>query len=107
MCPFERISHASGRNSKRLHYERAKDESQYKRGYQPFEGVCDFSRPVLAFSSLRGGTAFIALISGHIRQSCLKLNSASFILGQKTKREIMPVNFLLVNKLFRPVGIFV
>jgi len=69
MSSFECISHAAGRYAERLHYERPEDEGQYKGGYQPLEGVRNFSGYIFSFSS------FFALIYRHKCHSCCKLGS--------------------------------
>jgi hypothetical protein len=69
MSSSERISHTAGRYTEGLHYERPEDEGQYKGGYQPLEGIRNFSGYIFSFSS------FFAFIYRHKCCSCCKLGS--------------------------------
>jgi hypothetical protein len=44
---FKGVGHTAGRYAERFHYKRPEYESQYESGYQPFQGVYDFSDSIL------------------------------------------------------------
>jgi hypothetical protein len=63
---LEGIGHTACRYAECLHHKGPEDKGEYEGSYQPFEGVGDFSRPVLLFMmSLVGILFFFALGRRH------------------------------------------